>query len=89
MMHLGMILACCIKCAYLLQGDPLYMGVPTGGFCSLFWLLLLQCDVADSTDAPPLLGCSHITNGLQVYLQQGVFIGVSMCIVIYVKERNV
>lgn len=50
------------------------MGVPTGGVCPLLWLLLLQHDVVGSADTPPLLGCSHITNALQVHLQQGVFL---------------
>lgn len=55
------------------------MGVPSGEVCSFLWLLLLQCDVIGSSDTPPLLGCSHITNGLQGYLQRGVFAGVSVC----------
>lgn len=54
----------CIMCAYLLQADPLYMGVPTGAICPLLWLLLLQCHAVGSTDTPPLLGFSHFTNGL-------------------------
>lgn len=59
-------------CTHPVQDYPLYMGVPTGGLCSLLRLLLLQCDVGGSTDAPHLLGSSNIANVLQVYLQQGV-----------------
>lgn len=66
-------------CTYLLQADSLYMGIPTGGVCSLLRLLLLQCDVVGSTDAPHLLGCSNITNVLQVYLQQGVCFYICSC----------
>lgn len=60
------------SCAYLLQADPLHMGVPAGAVRSILWLLLLQCHAVASTDTAPLLGCSHFTNALQVYLQQGV-----------------
>lgn len=58
-------------CTHPVQDYPLYMGVPTGGVRSLLRLLLLQCDVGGSTDAPHLLGSSNIANVLQVYLQQG------------------
>ncbi len=67
-------------CAYLQQADPLYMGVPNGGVCSLLWLLLFQCDAVGATDAAPLLGCSDSSNGSQVYLQQSEFIDVSKSI---------
>lgn len=61
-----------IMCVYLLQGDSLYMGVSAGAVCSFLRLLLLQHHAVSSTNTPPLLGCSHFTNGLQIYLQQGV-----------------
>lgn len=80
MMHDNDLGVMTVLCAYLLQDNPLYMGVPTRRVCTLLWLLLLQCDVVGSSDAPPLLGCSHITNALQVHLQQGVFKVVSMSI---------
>lgn len=74
--------------AYLLQADPLYMGVPTGAVWSLLRLLLLQRDVVGSADTPPLLGCSHITNALQVYLQQGVFTGVFYIYINLCEEKK-
>lgn len=65
-------------CTYVLQGDPLHMGVPTRDVSSLLWLLLLQCDAVSSADTAPLLGCSHLTHVFQVHLQQGVFLFVWM-----------
>lgn len=71
-----------IICACLPQADPLHMGLSAGAVCSFLWLLLLQPHAVDSTDAAPILGCSHFTYGLQVYLQQGVFIQVFLCVCI-------
>lgn len=60
------------------QADSLYMGVPTGIVSCLLWLLFLQRHVVGSPVAPPVLGCSHIKNGLQVYLYPGGFTDVSV-----------
>lgn len=63
------------------------MGVPTGGLCSLLRLLLLQCDVSGSTDAPHLLGVPNFSNVLQVTLQSGVCVFFCVCICLIVKRR--
>ncbi len=63
------------------------MGVPSGGARSLLRLLLLQFDAVCSTAASPLLGFSHISNGSQACLQQGVFPGVPYVNFIYEGEK--
>lgn len=50
------------------------MGLPRGVIPPILWLLFLQLHVGGSTDTTPLLGCSHITNALQVYFHQGVYL---------------
>lgn len=64
------------------------MGVSAGGLRSLLWLLLLQCDVNGSPDAPHLLGVPNFTNVLQVTVQQGVWVFFCVCTCLIVKRRN-
>lgn len=87
-MHDDLGVMCKNVCLHLPQADPLYMGVSAGDVCSLLWLLFLQRHVGSSTDTPLLLGCSHITNVLQVYLQQGVFTSLSMCVCTFAELGN-